>query len=94
MKRELSVCRDVGGKRRRPNRKYDSRRGRLTIDARSTVRSATLSVYVTLTGELIGTLSNKRNGRYQGQFSWPVNPESITIKSSHGGNATAAVTSK
>ena len=73
---------------------YDSRRGRLTIDARSTVRSATLSVYVTLTGELIGTLSNKRNGRYQGQFSWPVNPESITIKSSHGGNATAAVTSK
>ena len=31
MKRELSVCRDVGGKRRRPNRKYDSRRGRLTI---------------------------------------------------------------
>jgi hypothetical protein len=73
---------------------YDSRKRQLKVDARSTVSSATLSVYVTSTNQLIGTLRNQGGGRYQGQFSLPSNPGSITIKSSHGGTATAHVFTK
>jgi hypothetical protein len=72
---------------------YDARKRQLKVDARSTSASAVLSVYVTATGELIGTLSNNR-GRYQGTFSWPVNPGSITVKSTLGGSATVNVSGK
>ena len=73
---------------------YEVRKKRLKVEARSTSNSASLGVYVTSTGELIGTLSNKRGGRYQGQFSWPSNPGSITIVSTLGGSATAGVTNR
>ena len=56
--------------------------------------TATLQVFVTASGALIGTLSNAGGGKYQGQFSWPTNPVNITLKSSLGGSATGAVTAE
>jgi hypothetical protein len=43
---------------------------------------------------VIGTLTNVGGGKYQGQFSWPVNPQTITVSSSQGGSATSGVTAK
>jgi hypothetical protein len=66
--------------------------GRLRVEATSTSSSATLSVFVTSTGALIGTLQNDGGGRYRGEFSWPTNPQSITVRSSLGGSAARTVT--
>jgi hypothetical protein len=68
--------------------------GRLRIEATSTSSSATLRAYVSSTDALIGTLSNDGGGRYRGEFSWPSNPGSVTVKSSLGGTATRTVTVK
>ena len=65
---------------------YDGGKEELRVEASSSSSSATLTVYVTATDELIGTLSGGK-----GQFSWPTNPENITVKSSLGGSATADV---
>lgn len=70
---------------------YDTSRQQLTVQATSTDSSAVLSVYVTSTGEFIGTLRNMGGGSYRGRLSWPTNPESITVQSSLGGSATATV---
>jgi hypothetical protein len=69
------------------------RRARLG-EASGTNSSATLNVYVTSTNELIGTLRNEGGGRYRGDFSWPSNPQGITVRSSAGGSATRGVTLK
>jgi hypothetical protein len=53
-----------------------------------------LRVYVTTSGTLIGTLRNTGSGRYSGTFSWPVNPQNITVRSSSGGSATKSVSLK
>jgi hypothetical protein len=66
----------------------------LRVEATSTSSNATLQVYVTATGALIGTLTSKGDGRYEGQFSWPTNPENIKVVSNFGGNATKTVTLK
>jgi hypothetical protein len=73
---------------------YDSGKKELRVEAKSTSSTATLKVYVSATDELIGTLSNNGGGKYSGQFSWPSNPQNITVKSSLGGSATKAVTLK
>jgi hypothetical protein len=71
---------------------YESGNRRLRIEATSTRSTATLQVFVTSTNQLIGTLSNDGGGRYRGEFSWPVNPQSITVRSNFGGQATRTVT--
>jgi hypothetical protein len=53
-----------------------------------------LRVFVTSTNQLIGTLSNDGGGRFRGEFSWPVNPQSITVRSNFGGQATRTVTAR
>jgi hypothetical protein len=63
------------------------------VDAASTDATATLRVYVTATGALIGTLKNN-GGKYSGMLPWPVNPQNITVRSSLGGAASRAVTVK
>ena len=73
---------------------YFASKRQLRVGAKSTSRSATLQVYVTSTGALIGTLQNLGDGRYTGQFTWPVNPQSITVRSSLCGSATKTVTAK
>jgi hypothetical protein len=71
---------------------YESGNRRLRVEATSTRATATLQVFVTSTGQLIGTLSNEGSGRFRGEFTWPVNPQSITVRSNFGGQATRTVT--
>lgn len=73
---------------------YTVAQKQLRVEATSTSATATLRVYVTATGELIGTLASSGGGKYGGQFSWPENPTSVTARSSLGGSATASVTPK
>jgi hypothetical protein len=68
---------------------YDSGKRVLRVEASSSSSSATLRVYASSTNELIGTLSGGK-----GEFSWPTNPQSITVRSSLGGSATRTVTAK
>jgi hypothetical protein len=71
---------------------YDRSNRRLRVEATSTRSTATLQVFVTSSGQLIGTLSNDGGGRYRGEFTWSVNPQSITVRSNFGGQATRTVT--
>ena len=71
---------------------YDGGNRRLRIEATSTRATATLQVFVTSSGQLIGTLLNEGGGRFRGEFAWSVNPQSITVRSNFGGQATRTVT--
>ena len=73
---------------------YTTARQNLTVQAMDTDPNAILQLYVTSTDTLIGTLTNNGGGRFRGQFSWPVNPQSVTIKSNFGGQATRTVTQR
>jgi FG-GAP-like repeat len=73
---------------------YQTGNRRLRVEATSTNATATLQVFVTSTNQLIGTLANNGGGRFRGQFSWPVNPQTITVKSNFGGQATRTVTQR
>jgi hypothetical protein len=70
---------------------YQAGNRRLRVEATSTVATATLQVFVTSSGQLIGTLSNDGGGRFRGEFAQAVNPQSITVRSSSGGSATLIV---
>ncbi len=73
---------------------YDLAKRVLGVEATSSDATATLTVFVTATGEMIGTLTNEGAGRFRGQFTWPVNPQNITVKSNKGGAASADVIAK
>lgn len=73
---------------------FDSGKRILRVEATSTSSSATLRVFVTSTGQLIGTLSNNGGGQYRGELSVSTNPQNITVRSSLGGVATASVVAK
>ena len=73
---------------------YTASKSVLLVEATSTSSSATLQVFQTATNQLIGTLTNNGGGKYTGQFSWPTNPQNITVKSSLGGSSSKAVTLK
>jgi hypothetical protein len=73
---------------------YSAGSDELRVEATGSNASATLSVYVTSTNTLIGTLRNEGGGRYRGDFSWPTNPQNITVRSSLGGSASRNVTLK
>lgn len=73
---------------------YDRGKQQLSVAATSSQASAKLTVHVAATGELIGALAGDGSGRFKGQFNWPTNPSSITVKSSAGGSATASVVTK
>jgi hypothetical protein len=71
---------------------YQTGNRRLRVEATSTNATAILQVFATSTNQLIGTLANAGGGRFRGQFSWPVNPQTITVRSNFGGQATRNVT--
>jgi hypothetical protein len=73
---------------------YEVGNRRLRIEATSTRSNATLQAFVTSNNQLIGTLSNQGGGRFRGEFSWPTNPQSITVRSNFGGQATRTVTAR
>jgi photosystem II stability/assembly factor-like uncharacterized protein len=70
---------------------YFASRHELRVAATSTGPSATLQVYVTSTGQLIGTLKRYDGNRYSGRFTWPVILQNITVRSSLCGSATRSV---
>ncbi len=70
---------------------YRAGRRELRVDATSSGGAgATLTVFVTSTGQTIGALQYS-NGVYSARFTWPSNPVNITVRSSRGGSATAQV---
>ena len=73
---------------------YSAGNAELRVEATGSHASATLSVYVTATNTFIGTMRNEGGGRYRAEFSWPTNPQNITVRSSLGGQATRTVTLK
>ena len=70
---------------------YQAGSRKLKVEATSTVATATLQVFVTSSGQLIGALSNKGGGKFGGEFTQSVNPQTITVRSNSGGSATLAV---
>ncbi|MBW8906735.1 MAG: hypothetical protein JF611_13910 [Betaproteobacteria bacterium] len=73
---------------------YSGNKDELRMAARSSNSGATLRVYVSSSEQMIGTLRNLGDGRYSGQFSWSVNPQNITVRSSACGSAISAVSNK
>ena len=73
---------------------YDSGKRALRVEATSSSSSATLQVFVSATGQLIGTLSNNGGGQYRGELSVSTNPQNITVRSSLGGVATRSVSAR
>jgi len=65
----------------------------LHVEATSTSSTVTLTVSVTASSAVIGTLWNDGGG-YRGDLAWSVNPQNITVRSSRGGVATKAVAAK
>jgi PKD repeat protein len=73
---------------------YRSSTRRLSVQASSSSGTATLTAYVTATGQRIGALTNVGGGKYSGQFPWSSKPQSITVRSSLGGSASRVVTAR
>ena len=73
---------------------YDSSKRVLRVEATSTSANATLQVFVTATGQLLGTLGNSGGGQYRGELNAATNPQNITVRSSLGGVATSTVAAK
>ena len=73
---------------------FESDKRVLRVEATSTRSDATLQVFVTATGQLLGTLSNNGGGQYRAELSVSTNPQNITVRSNFGGVATRAVTLK
>jgi len=73
---------------------YFASKHELRVATTSTGSTATLQVYATSTGDVIGALKHYDGNRYSGRFTWPVNPQNITVRSSLCGAATKAVTAK
>src|SRR6476646_914344 len=70
---------------------YTTSRSQLTVQATDTDDTATLTVSVTSTGQVLGTMTNKGGGNYSAKFTVTPNPRQITVSSNLGGSATARV---
>ena len=73
---------------------FESSKRVLRVEATSTSSNATLRVFVTATGQLLGTLANNGGGQYRAELSVSTNPQNITVRSSLGGVATSSVVAK
>ena len=73
---------------------YDLAKKQLGIEATDTGTAATLTAFVTATGQAIGTLRNAGGGKFIGQLFWPVNPLSVMVRSNQGGASTVTVVAK
>ena len=70
---------------------YSVARSQLAVQATDSDSSATLTVSVTNTGEVLGTMMNRGGGNYVAKFSGIANPRKITVTSDLGGSAVARV---
>jgi len=70
---------------------YTTSTSQLTVQATDTSDTATLTVSVTRTGEILGTMMNRGGGNYTARFTGIANPRSITVTSNLGGSDSARV---
>lgn len=73
---------------------YVASKRQLSVQATGSNPSATLTVYAAATGQVIGVLGNRGDGRYDGTFGVATNPQNIVVRSSLGGSTRRAVTLK
>jgi galactose oxidase-like protein/Kelch motif protein len=73
---------------------YFRKRQLLRVEATSTTSTAALSLYETSSGAFIGTLTRYNGSRYRGEFTWPLNPRNITVRSTLCGWAATDVALK
>jgi len=73
---------------------YFRNRQLLRVSAAGSISTATLQSFVTSSGVLIGSLTNDGGGAFSGEFLWPLNPQDITIRSSHCGSASKGMSLK
>jgi hypothetical protein len=73
---------------------YRSSKRELRVEATGSDPSATLTVFVTSSGQGIGTLSNVGGNQFRANLTFPVNPVNITVRSSKGGSASRAVSAR
>jgi hypothetical protein len=73
---------------------YNPSKSTLLVEASSSNANATLQVFVTSSGQLLGTLTNNKGGKFSGQLNAATNPLNITVRSNFGGSATKAVAAK
>lgn len=73
---------------------YRTSKHELRVEATSSNASATLTVFVTSSGQAIGTMSNVGGNQFRATLTFPVNPVNITVRSSSGGSASRAVTTR
>lgn len=73
---------------------FEGSKRTLRVEATSTSGNATLQVFVTATGQLLGTLANNGGGQYRAELVVATNPQNITVRSNLGGVATASVVAK
>jgi uncharacterized delta-60 repeat protein len=71
---------------------YSTGRRELRVEGMSTRPTAILDVFVTSSAIRIGALTNVGGGDYAGRFTWPANPQNITVRSTLCGSATSQVT--
>ena len=73
---------------------YRTSQQQLRVSAHSSDSTATLTVFVAGTNVRIGALTSDQRGGFSGRLSFATNPGSIAVRSSSGGSATAAVTTR
>ena len=70
---------------------YVIARSQLTVQATDSNDTATLTVSVTSSGVVLGTMTNNGGGNYSAKFSGISNPMNITVTSNFGGTDSARV---
>jgi len=70
---------------------YSTQRSQLTVQATDSDPTATLTVSVTSSGQVLGTMTNQGGGNYNFKKVVTPNPRQITVTSDLGGTATARV---
>ena len=70
---------------------YTTSRSQLTVQATDSNDTAVLTVSVTSSGVILGTMTNNGGGNYSAKFNGIVNPMNITVSSNLGGSASARV---
>jgi len=70
---------------------YSTQRSQLTVQATDSDPTATLTVSVTSSGQVLGNMTNQGGGNYNFKKVVTPNPRQITVTSNLGGTATARV---
>ena len=75
-----------------PRAQYVTSKSQLMVQATGSDPTAALTVSVTSSGQILGTMMNKGGGSYTAKFKGVTsNPVNITVKSNLGGSASKAV---